>query len=269
MNLYHSISEIPPLSSPITLTIGNFDGLHLGHICLIKRLKELTKEGGTSVILTFANHPSEVLCPLKKIPVLSTPEHKLHLFKEYEIDATLLLTFTKEFADLPYETFINILREKLPFNHLILGKKAAFGKNRSGDQDHLESLAKSLDFNLEYLPKLSANGDPISSGRLRKLIQSSQLEEAHRLLGRPFSIYFTKNNCQITRTGNLIKLATKLNLCFPPSGLYHSQILIDHQAFPLITEIKKDPLYYLTIKTSSAIEFPKTNNFHLNIISVF
>ena len=265
MKLYHEISDIPPLPSPIALTIGNFDGLHLGHIHLIKRLKELTQDGGTSVILTFANHPAEVLYPTKKIPLLTTLEHKLHLFKEYEIDATLLLTFTKEFAELSYESFIHNLREKLPFNHLILGEKASFGKNREGDKEHLKSLAESLNFEVEYLPKLSENGEPISSGRLRKLIQTGELEEIEKLLGRSFSLYFTKDNCQITRSGDQITLTAELNLCSPPPGLYQSQILIDHQKIPSMTEIKKTLSHSLLIETKFTTKETIFNNFQLNI----
>ncbi|MCK4933955.1 MAG: FAD synthetase family protein [Simkaniaceae bacterium] len=239
MKIYSETSKIPELKAPIVMTIGNFDGLHLGHIEIINRLKHYAKNSGTSVITTFANHPSEILTPNHKTPLLTSLEHKLHLFENYHIDITYLIHFTKELRELSYEQFIRNLRKKIPFDYLILGSDASFGKNRAGDKKNLQKLAKDHHFQVEYLPKLLSDGEIISSRRLRNCIQTGNLEEAKKLLGRPFSIYLNKGTYRLNKNSNFLEIDLMINLCLPPSGNYNSYIIIQNKQIPANIKIIK------------------------------
>src|SRR5689334_15380951 len=106
----YSLDHIPTLPSPISFTLGTFDTVHLGHQHLFKELKKR----GTAVVLTFSNHPSEILSKTPTTPLL-TLSQKLDLFERYGIDLTLVLPFTRELAALPYDTFIQQIRQKIPF----------------------------------------------------------------------------------------------------------------------------------------------------------
>lgn len=183
MIVVESIEEIPQLETPLALTIGTFDGVHLGHQALFRRIKEI----GHSAVLTFSNHPLEILQPEKKLHLLTTTSEKLELIKEHKIDLTLLLPFTKELAAETYDSFIKRLHKRLPFTHLILGEGDALGYNREGNLETLTSLGKKLGYQLEMLPKLEKDGLIISSGRIRSLYADEKPLEAAALLGHPLT----------------------------------------------------------------------------------
>lgn len=175
MKIYTSIpSDLPPTA----LTIGTFDGVHLGHRTLLKRLREC---GSHSTVLTFTNHPLEILSP-PHVPVLLTslPE-KLSLLEECGVDTVIAIPFTQELAALSYEAFIAQFR----LTHLILGAGDAFGKNREGSPANLIRLSKEKGFSVEFLDKVLLDGQPISSRRIRAALSSNDFETAARLLGRP------------------------------------------------------------------------------------
>ena len=182
-----SIKELPSfdLSKKIALTIGSFDGVHLGHLALFKRLREKVGEKGITAVFTFKNHPSTLLSGRPPVKLLTTPEEKLHLLKQAGIDLVILVEFTPEFMAQPFDLFLKNLKSHLPFSFLVLGEGAAFGKNKQGDKAHVSQLAKELKCEVEYLQKTTLNGQPISSGTIRKLIAEGNLALASSLLGRP------------------------------------------------------------------------------------
>ncbi|MCP5509066.1 MAG: FAD synthetase family protein [Chlamydiales bacterium] len=179
-----TIDDIPQkLDTPIAVTLGSYDGIHLGHQSIFKRLKQL---GKTSVVVTFSNHPSEVLTPGHIVQLIYPPETKLKLIEALGIDLTVLLPFTLETASNTYDQFLLKLRQKLPFDYLILGEDARLGKGRTGTPDAIRALAQNQGFSVEYLPKLEKDGGPVSSGRIRKLLSAGAITEASHLLGRPY-----------------------------------------------------------------------------------
>lgn len=201
MKIIRSIEKLP-----YALTIGNFDGVHRGHQQLISALK---KTGLRTAVLTFSNHPSEVLKSANSVPLLSTPEHKLRLLEQAGVDLVIALPFTKELAAETYDHFLKNLKEHLCFTQLILGKGSALGHRQLGTQDKVEALGKTLGFKAEYIDKFLE----ISSGAVRKALQQGDLETVHLLLGRPFSIY--------TQAAAEISLK---NHCLPPDGTYTVQV---------------------------------------------
>ncbi|HEY5259329.1 MAG TPA: FAD synthetase family protein [Rhabdochlamydiaceae bacterium] len=201
MKIVRSIEKLP-----YALTIGNFDGLHRGHQQLISALK---KTGLRTAVLTFSNHPSEVLKSANPAPLLSTPEHKLRLLDQSGVDLAIVLPFTKELAAETYDHFLKNLKEHLCFTHLILGNGSALGNRQLGTQDKVETLGKTLGFKAEYIDKFLE----VSSGATRKALQQGDLTAVHLLLGRPFSIY-TQAAAEISLKG----------LCLPPDGTYAVQV---------------------------------------------
>lgn len=217
------------------LTIGNFDGLHLGHQSLIQRLLTLKKErNSTSALLTFQNPPITILKPNTPITSILTQEHKLFLLKKYAIDLIINIPFTSELSKLTAEDFLGELKDKLHFTHLILGYDARLGRGREGTPEKIQLLGKKLNFTAEYLPPVTIHGNPISSTLIRLLISEGKLHEVQPLLGRPYSILETPSPG--------IQMATKLgfptinldltHLILPPLGVWTAH-LIPHPAPPL------------------------------------
>ncbi|MBS0648920.1 MAG: FAD synthetase family protein [Verrucomicrobia bacterium] len=181
MIVVESLEDIPSLSGPIALTIGTYDGVHLGHQYLFHELKKY----GTAVVLTFSNHPSEVLRPDAATPLIDTLEQKLRRFENNGIDLVIALPFTSELSSLAYDTFIQQIRQHLPFTHLILGEGAVIGHQAQGNEKNIQALAQELHFKALYLPKFTLDGEVVSSRRIRHLIETGNFEQAFRLLGRP------------------------------------------------------------------------------------
>ena len=174
------LSDIPPMPPPIALTVGTFDGVHLGHQRLFKRLKEL----GTSVVITFSNHPQSVLQPKEPLPLLTPFKEKIALLRSCAIDLLVILEFTLEFSKMPYDVFLREVHKYLLFSYLVLGDKATFGYNREGNRESSQALAHELQFQFEYMDKLMIDDHVVSSGRIRKLISENKIADAEKLLGR-------------------------------------------------------------------------------------
>lgn len=163
MIIAKSLSEIPFSFGPVALTIGFFDGVHAGHRFLFSELKKR----GRPAAITFSNHPSEALG--KKTPrLLTTLQEKLSLLQECKVELVIVLPFTKELAATSYIDFLQQVKDHLDFRYLVLGKGDALGKGREGDEVHLQLLEDELDFQAVFLPKLSYDGEPISSERIRR-----------------------------------------------------------------------------------------------------
>ena len=233
--IQHPSDKDEPLQKPVVLTIGMFDGMHLGHQSVLSRVKEISQaEGYGSAVFTFENHPAEVLRPDKKIPLLCSLDHKKNLMEKNGIDLLILAQFTREFSHQTSDVFLSRIRTLVPFNYLILGHDAAIGKDRHGNREIVQALAKQLQFEVEYLDPVFMDDQPVSSTKIRHLIQEGKLNEADKLLGRRFSI-----------RGQVIKgmgLGKKLGyptanisvhgLCLPPLGIYAVTLFCDGRAMP-------------------------------------
>lgn len=184
MKIYHSLTEIPSLVKPISLTIGMFDGVHKGHQHLLNYVK---KNHGSCVVLTFINHPAEFLHPGKIQPSLTTAEEKAHLLSKHSIEHVIMLPFTSDIAQMSYKLFLREIHKCLPFNNLFIGENDAFGKNREGTKEALIEFSPSLDFIPHYIPKLKEKDEIISSSRIRNCLKNGNLLEAENLLNRPLT----------------------------------------------------------------------------------
>lgn len=204
-------------------TIGNFDGVHKGHQAVLSLVKELAgKSGGPSMVMTFENHPAEILKPGSPICCICTLTHKIKLLEHFGIDILLLLPFTKELSEHTAEVFLQKVRKVFPFFYLVLGYDAVLGKDRQGDRQQIQTLAQNTGFQVEYLNEFTFEGIKISSSTIRNMIREGLLQEASKLLGRPYSIFSKVISGK--GKGKLIGFPTAnvdvQGLCLPPLGVY-------------------------------------------------
>jgi riboflavin kinase/FMN adenylyltransferase len=172
------------------LTIGNFDGVHLGHREIFRRVVDKAHElQGTAVVVTFEPHPLRVLAPDKAPLQLNTPEEKVRLLAASCIDLLVVLNFTRQLAEMPAEDFVrDILVGKLAVQHLIVGYDYAFGRNRQGDTKFLAAQAKLHNFTLEILEPIRAEQQAHSSTSIRKVLREGRVADAVKVLGRNFTL---------------------------------------------------------------------------------
>jgi riboflavin kinase/FMN adenylyltransferase len=167
----------------VAVTIGNFDGVHLGHEHLLNILKN---KGKQTALLTFSNHPITLLKPHIPYKPLFSIEHNIKLLEPF-IDHLIIVPFTQAFADQDYVAFVKKLKKHLQFSYLVLGKGSVLGKDRMGTQERIELLAKSLDFQVEYVQKISIDGQIVSTSNIKKALEQNHLEEACKMLGYNYS----------------------------------------------------------------------------------
>ncbi len=175
---------------PHSVTIGNFDGVHRGHLRLLEQTRERARELGLfAAAVTFEPHP-QALFPGKAAPPRLTPlPRKLELLEAAGLDTVLVLPFTRSLASLDAGEFIRgVLMRGLSLRHLAIGYDYALGKDRHGSHDILQRLGREYGFSVEQIPPLVVNGEVVSSSRIRETLANGQVEEAARLLGRPHSI---------------------------------------------------------------------------------
>lgn len=180
-------------SNPV-LTIGTFDGVHLGHQKVISRLKEFAhKHNGESVIFTFYPHPRLITSTKEtNLRLLTTLEEKKNLFQKYGIDHLVIYPFTKEFSELTYTEFVEqILVKKIHTHCLVVGYDHRFGKNREGGFDYLKKCAAKFNFKLEKLDALSVNEENVSSTKIREALQIGDIKKANHYFGYEFTLHGT------------------------------------------------------------------------------
>jgi riboflavin kinase/FMN adenylyltransferase len=181
------------LTQPITasvVTIGNFDGIHLGHQHVLEQLKEVALQHNLpSTVIIFEPQPIEFFAPTRAPKRLSRFREKLAYLKSKQIDNLLCLKFNRDLAELYAEDFVKqILVERLNTRHLVIGDDFRFGKDRSGDFQYLKDCGEQYGFAVENTDTLLIDGARVSSTRIRECIQKDDFEQAAWLLGRPYTL---------------------------------------------------------------------------------
>ena len=172
------------------VTLGNFDGVHLGHQKIFEKVKqEASKIHGEDVVITFDPHPLKVLTPEKFLPLLTPFRKKMLLIEKTGIATILCIEFSLAFSEIhPSEFIKNILVEKVKVKKIIIGYNYHFGKGQKGDTQTLKDAGKVYDFEVEVVEPLKIGKTIISSSKIRDLIQRGEVEEASKLLGRDYPI---------------------------------------------------------------------------------
>ncbi len=181
--------DLPENARPV-LTLGNFDGVHLGHQKAMDLVKVRAKAlSCPAVALTFEPHPVSVLRPEKAPKRILTPALKQQVIGEMDLDLLVIVHFTKEFSRVGPEEFVEqVLVEKLRVRELVLGENFRFGRGRSGDLDALRKLGERYGFVVHQLEASIHKGAMISSSRIRETLRGGQVDEAGAMLGRPFFV---------------------------------------------------------------------------------
>ncbi|MDD4923434.1 MAG: bifunctional riboflavin kinase/FAD synthetase [Dehalococcoidales bacterium] len=225
------------------LTIGVFDGVHLGHKSLLSELIKRAKQKGLeSGVITFKRHPRRVVNPGNELQFLTNLQLKIKLIKEEGVDFVVPLTFTKEIAGISASDFISLLQKHLKMQGLIVGPDFALGNERQGDISFLRNLAQSMNFEFSVIPPFKNSVGIISSTAIRNALSAGDMVKASHLLGRYFSI--EGEVVQGTGTGKKIGFPTA-NLyvdseqALPLEGIYATRTLLDGQCYNSVTFIGK------------------------------
>lgn len=189
MRVYQDVRQFK-VTKPV-LTVGSFDGVHLGHLKVVRRLNEIARQNeGESVIFTFSPHPRLVLNPQEdSLRLLTTLDEKIALLEATGVDHLIVYPFTKTFAEISYTDFVRLtLVGQLHIDSLVVGYDHKFGKDRKGDFEMLKNLSLAFNFKLEKLDALLSDNVSVSSTKIRQAIMAGDLEQANRYLGYTFSL---------------------------------------------------------------------------------
>lgn len=173
------------------VTIGTFDGVHLGHQSIIQRMNKLAKEtGGESVVVTFEPHPRQVLdAEAETVKLINTHTKKKERLKEIGVQHLIVIPFTKEFSKTPWQDFLqDFIIQKLQANILVIGYDHKFGKDRKGNISNLNELSKHYYLQIDEMPEFLLDGSSISSTQIRNALNVGDVCTANRLLGYNYSI---------------------------------------------------------------------------------
>ncbi|MFQ6122080.1 MAG: bifunctional riboflavin kinase/FAD synthetase [Dehalococcoidales bacterium] len=229
------------------LAIGVFDGVHLGHKYLISQLiKQAKQQNLLSGVVTFRQHPQEVLSPQTKLPFLTDLTERSNLLKREGIEAIIPLSFTNELARLTARQFVSQLKKYLRMRGLVIGPDFALGRNREGNADTLHILGREMGFSVTVVPPVVINGEVVSSTTIREALTGGDMKKVQNMAGRPFSIH----GQVITGTGRGIKLGfptANLDIdpeqAMPADGVYATWVYINGRAYPSMTYIGKNPTF--------------------------
>ena len=181
-----------PVDIPRTVvTIGNFDGIHLGHCALISAaVNEAHLQGCASALVTFNPHPQEIIHSQQPVSHICTSVHQLRLLEEQGLDEVHVIQFTSELSQmLPEDFALQFLIKRFDLVKLVIGYDFRFGKHRAGDFKLLENLSQQFNFSLEEIAPVQQKGQTVSSSLIRQLIREFRFAEIPQYLGREYSIY--------------------------------------------------------------------------------
>ncbi len=224
--LFCAPAPLPLGPNGTVVTVGSFDGVHLGHQAVLAEVaRRASAAGRASVLVTFEPHPLAVINPPAAPPLLTTGPERREILAQTPIDYALFLRFDRALARLSPEEFVrDVLLACCGVQDLVFGYDHGFGRNRSGDVETLRRLGAELGFAVDVVPPADVEGEPVSSGRIRRAVAGGDLRTAARLLGRPYTV-----SGRVTageRRGRLLGVPT-LNLgdipadkLLPPDGVY-------------------------------------------------
>lgn len=253
MKIFHG-TENANILRPTVLTLGVFDGLHLGHQQIMQTVAERARAiEAAPTAITFDPHPRAVLHPESAPPLLQTLDQRLANFEVLGIEQAIVIPFDREFAAQPAEAFLKeIVLERLHAKEVYLGKGFAFGKDRGGNIELLRKMTAELGFHADEVDEVQLRGQRISSSRLRLHLSEGRVNLARRMLGRPYGVegVVVRGN----RRGHTIGFPTANlhphNRVIPRFGVYVTATLIDGVWRKSITNIGVRPTFENEVEPS-------------------
>ncbi|MDD4875607.1 MAG: bifunctional riboflavin kinase/FAD synthetase [Dehalococcoidales bacterium] len=231
----------------MVLTIGVFDGVHLGHQYLISQLKDFARQQDLlSGLVTFRQHPQDVLSPQIRLPFLTDITERIDLLKGEDVENIIVLSFTSELAQLSARQFVSLLKKYLKMRALVVGSDFTLGQNREGDINNLRILGQDMDFTVIAPKPLMINGEVVSSTAIRNALANGDMKKVLDLAGRPFRL----NGCVVSGIGRGTKLGfptanldIALGRAIPPDGVYTAWAYIGEKTYQSVANIGKCPTF--------------------------
>ena len=229
------------------LTIGVFDGVHLGHKHLLARLVEQARERGlASGVITFKPHPQQIISPETQLPFLTDLAQREALLKQEGVEIVIVLPFSQELAELGAREFAQLLKKHLKLRRLVIGPGFTLGSHREGDASTLIALGKDIGFEVTVVPSVMIKGEMVSSTAIREALRSGDLERVHRLIGR----FFNLRGKVVRGEGRGAKLdfpTANLDIdpgqALPVEGVYATRAYIGDRAYQSVTNIGRRPTF--------------------------
>jgi len=229
------------------LTIGVFDGVHLGHKYLLSQLTEHARQQDLlSGVVTFCQHPQEVLSPQTRLPFLTGLAERTNLLKNEGVEAIITLSFTSELAQLSARQFVGLLKRYLRMRGLVIGPDFTLGQNRAGNANSLRTLGQDMNFTVTVIPPIMINDEVVSSTAIRNALANGDMKKVLNLAGRPFSL-----NGRVTSGAGrglelgfpTANLGIALEQALPADGVYATWAYIDGKAYQSMTNVGKHPTF--------------------------
>jgi riboflavin kinase/FMN adenylyltransferase len=246
MIIIQQLNALQPYPRPV-LTLGNFDGLHLGHREILKRVVERASHlEGTSMVFTFQFHPLELLAPHRRPPALNTLDEKTELFRQLGIQVLICVPFTIKLANQTAENFLEqIIYKTIQPVEIIVGHDYAFGHRRSGTVHLLQQMQSQYGYKVEVVEAVQYAGVTPSSSLVRQMIEQGQIQEANQLLGRIYSMSATVVSG--TRKGKELGYPTatlsEQSKLMPAVGVYAVWVALKGQQLMGVANIGCQPTY--------------------------
>jgi len=246
MSVEEELSGLLPKKGML-LTIGVFDGVHLGHKHLLSELVEQAKHKNLiNGVITFRQHPQRLLDPYSGLSFLTNLPQKIKLLKDEGVEVVITLSFTLELAQTGAYQFISLLQKYLSMRGLVLGPDFTLGRNQEGNADALRTLSKCINFSLTVVPQIKINGDVVSSTAIRSALANGDIKKANVMLDR----YFSLEGHVITGTGRgtdlgfpTANLDIEPERALPADGIYATWAYINTQRYQSVTNIGKRPTF--------------------------
>lgn len=250
MEVIRNINKIEKEPNSI-VTVGVFDGVHVAHQEILRRMKEeKLKTGVRTVLVTFDPHPQEVLHPKEKFYILTTIDERIELLSDYDLDIIFVVNFTSEFSNITAEEFCrDIMLGKIGLRKVIVGYNHAFGRNREGNPEKLKEFGEKYGFEVELIPQLLVENNPVSSSKIRAILNEGDVKLASKLLGR----YYFINGVVVKGSGrgreigiptaNIEPVSSRKLI--PKNGVYVVRVTIDRKPYFGVMNIGYRPTFEL------------------------
>ena len=255
MRLFHG-TDNADIQRPTVLTLGVFDGLHLGHQLIMRTVVERARQtGAIPTVITFDPHPRAVLHPESAPPLLQTLDQKVEGFGVLGIEQTIVIRFDQEFSQIRAEDFLSdVVKDRLHAKEVYLGCGFAFGHDREGNIELLKRVSAKLGFLAEEVPEVQFRNQRVSSSKVRRLLLEGRVNLARRLLGRPYGVEGRVEHG--AERGKTLGFPTANlhphNRVIPRNGVYVTGTLIDGQWRRSITNVGVRPTF--TADTEPSVE---------------
>jgi riboflavin kinase/FMN adenylyltransferase len=254
MRVIRHLERQPRPLARAVLTLGNFDGVHLGHQAILRAAVERARAlGGQAVVLTFEPHPLAVLFPDKAPPIVQPLHDRLAALRDLGIQTTVLQRFTHEFAALDPEAFVSaFLLRHLELVHVVVGYNVNFGRDRTGSGETLRVLGARYGFGVDVVGPVVAGEEQVSSTTLRAVLQEGDMLGARRLLGRPYAL---RGRVVVgERRGRTLGFPTanlhvKPGLLLPPDGVYAVVVADDSRRHAGVLNVGVRPTFGASRRT--------------------